>query len=183
MTRAAPAGARDIIAFLEAHDQMGLADDLRAILARLAPPTRGENLQAAKNIIEVWLRVNDLRGSPPPITWAHLQDLAEAFASLLDSVQRDALARLAPPTPPQVVDRDLPFADEPAEDTGPPDEPDDVLGKLSVAPPSVRPASLLVPREELEAIMWALKTCGETKLSARLAALLAAPPAGEPADP
>jgi hypothetical protein len=44
-----------------------------------------ENLTRAQNIIEVWLRVNDLRGSPPPITWAHLNDLAEAFADALDA--------------------------------------------------------------------------------------------------
>ena len=46
------------------------------------------NLTAAKNVIEVWLRVNNLHGAPPSITWAHLHDLAEAFATLLDSQDR-----------------------------------------------------------------------------------------------
>lgn len=44
---------------------------------------------ACKNLIEIWLRAFDLKGSPPPITWTHLRDLAEAFATLL-AAERDA---------------------------------------------------------------------------------------------
>ena len=64
----------------------------RLVTESRAVPRTPDALTAAKNIIEVWLRVNDLRGAPPPITWAHLEDLAQSFAALLDTFSAESRA-------------------------------------------------------------------------------------------